>query len=97
MIHMMMMKIDIPGSAHAASTWALTIHILLGCSLQLHTQSASGQTSLQTVAIAKEPVRKKSCRTGRRRRRRRRRMSPWSAEECFVTSSSHLFEDGPLS
>jgi hypothetical protein len=91
MILMMMMKIDIPGSAHAASTWGLTIHILFGCSLQLHTQSASGQTSLQTVAIAREPVRKKSCRTGRRRR-----MSPWSAEECFVTSS-HLFEDGPLS
>jgi hypothetical protein len=84
---MMMMKIDIPGSAHAASTMGLTVHILLGCGLQLHTQSASGQTSLQTVAIAREPVRKKSC----------RRMSPWSAEECFVTSSSHLFEDGPLS
>lgn len=93
MIHMMMMKIDIPGSAHAASTWGLTIHILLGCSLQLHTQSASGQRSLQTVTITREPIRKKSCRTGRRRRRR---MSPWSAEECFVTSS-HLFEDGPLS
>jgi hypothetical protein len=56
MILMMMMKIDIPGSAHVASTWGLTIHIHLGCSCKLHTQSASGQTSLQTVAIAREPV-----------------------------------------
>lgn len=60
MIHMMMMKIDIPGSAHAASTWGLTIHILLGCSLQLHTQSASGQRSLQTVTITRKPIERRA-------------------------------------